>query len=317
MAGTIFGLGLSQQIDSDGKPLAGAKLYISQNDAPVDIFKTTGLSQSLKHPWPLPTNANGRFPAFWLPDGTYRVRLTTAAGVGIFDESGILALGPSSGEGGGGDTVDPTAVRKTGDFDPQPYSGVREGYVRANARTIGSAISGAAERAHADCEPLFLNTWGRYSDAQCPVVGGRGLTAAADWAANKQITLPDGRGRSFVGIDGMGHTLAGRLSANTVTTGAPDTPMSFGGLERIILATSELPAHPHGASHSHPLAGGIEVTNNGNLGGASPILRPTGSGGTPYGGNTSVNNLTTDQTGGGAAHNNMPPFFTGTWYIKL
>lgn len=320
MAGTIFGLGLSQQIDQDGKPIGGGKLYITQNDAPVDVFKTQALSPSAKHVYPLEADGNGRIPAFWLADGVYRVRFTTQGGVPVFDEQGILAIGPSSGEGGGGGTVDPTSVRGVGDFDPQPYSGVRAGYVRGNGRTIGSATSGASERAHADCEPLFLVLWGRYDNTICPVVGGRGANAAADWAANKQLTLPDVRGKGFFGIDGMGSTLAGRLSAATLTSGTADTPMSFGGVERVTLVTNEMPQHTH-AFTGEPLPPHAHVYNQregGNTTGAGPNA-PGGnantgnttsvSAGTPTGTNANV--------GGGAPHNNMPPFFTGTWYIKL
>ena len=65
------------------------------------------------------------------------------------------------------------------------------GWVRCNGRTIGSASSGATERANADAEDLFLFLWTNFADAQCAVSSGRGASAAADWAANKTIALPD------------------------------------------------------------------------------------------------------------------------------
>jgi hypothetical protein len=70
------------------------------------------------------------------------------------------------------------------------------GWVVANGGTIGSASSGAT-RANADTQNLFTAWWTDYSDAQLPILtsaGGastRGASAAADWAANKRLTVFD------------------------------------------------------------------------------------------------------------------------------
>ncbi len=44
-------------------------------------------------------------------------------------------------------------------------------------------------------EALFLHLWTNFANTECPVSSGRGASAAADWAANKDIKLPDYRGR--------------------------------------------------------------------------------------------------------------------------
>ena len=67
------------------------------------------------------------------------------------------------------------------------------GFVMADGRTIGDAATGATNRANADCLTLFTLLWGITADGHCPLPGGRGASAAADWAAHKAITLPDHR----------------------------------------------------------------------------------------------------------------------------
>jgi hypothetical protein len=73
------------------------------------------------------------------------------------------------------------------------------GWVLANDGTIGSASSGATNRANADTQALFTLLWD-YPDALAPVIDGRGASAAADWAANKQIRLLRVAGRAIAGL---------------------------------------------------------------------------------------------------------------------
>lgn len=87
------------------------------------------------------------------------------------------------------------------------------GYVLLSGLTLGNAASGATGRANADTVALFTLLWDSMADAQAPVSTGRGVSAAADYAANKTITLPDARGRGTVGKDDMGGSAASRLTA--------------------------------------------------------------------------------------------------------
>lgn len=81
------------------------------------------------------------------------------------------------------------------------------GWVKANGQTIGSAASGATGRANADTQALFDILWADFTNAVLPIqtsAGGastRGASAAADWAANKRMTLPDMRGEFARGWD--------------------------------------------------------------------------------------------------------------------
>lgn len=78
------------------------------------------------------------------------------------------------------------------------------GYVFVDGRTIGDATSLATNRANDDCQRLFLHLWGLGS----AVVGGRGASAAADWAAHKKLTLPNHSGRTMAGRDNLSGTAA-------------------------------------------------------------------------------------------------------------
>jgi hypothetical protein len=212
-AGTIFGLPLSQQFTENGEPMSGGSLYIyeASTSTPATAYESFGLATGTELPHPIVLDSSGRIPEFWLADGSYRVRLTDVAGNEIFDIDSTTALGASSGGGGGGDTVSDESIFQTGDTLWNPVSATRSGWVRANNRTIGSSSSGATERANADTQALFLFLWNNFTNTQAAVSGGRGGSAAADWAANKTIQTLDMRGRAPYGLDTMGNSAASVL----------------------------------------------------------------------------------------------------------
>lgn len=244
MAGSIS-LSLSQQFDEYGKPLSGGLLYTIQagtTATPQNSFKDYGLS--IVHPNPIILDAAGRVPAFYLADGQIKIRLTDKNGVDQIVQDNLLVIGPSSGGGGGGGGVDATTVMATGDIKARYGTGSLAGFVRLNGRTIGSATSGANERANIDCGPLFQYLWG--ADTSLTVSGGRGVSAVADWNANKTIILPDGRGRVLAALDDMGNTAAGRLSTSYFGTDGT-TLGAAGGAENITMALANMIQHDHTA----------------------------------------------------------------------
>ncbi len=243
MAGSIS-LSLSQQFDSTGAPLNGGLLYFyaAGTTTPQSAYQ----DYSLTLPWPNPMvlDSAGRIPAFYLADGQIKIRLTDSAGVTQVSADNLLVVGASAGTGTP-PTVDATTVAATGDTKWRYGTGVHTGWVRINGRTIGSAASGGTERANADCQSLFEYLWAQDStDLLLTVSTGRGASAAADWAANKNITLPDARGRSFFGPDSMGSTSAGNLGsgAGTFLT-TDDTVGATAGSEVKTLLTANLPAY--------------------------------------------------------------------------
>lgn len=208
-----------------------------------------------------------------------------------------------------------------------------DGYVLASGRTIGNAASGGTERAHADTEALFTMLWNDYSDALLPVSGGRGANAAADFAANKTIQVPDMRGRVPAGKDNMGGNDANRL---TVLDG--NTLGQSGGAETHQLSVAEMPSHDHGGGdHSHgvtdPEHQHAEAGQNGaNPWGTIAVTNPapgtyTGVGG-PANPTTatraaatgiSINNsgAIVASEGGDGSHNNVQPTMVVNYIIKL
>lgn len=318
-AGTIP-LSLSQQFDSLGRPLANCFLYTIQAgtvSVPQNAYQDSALTLVL--PNPQRCDAAGRLPQFFLADGSIKIRLTDSNGVTQVAADGILVIGPSGG-GGGGSTVDPTTILATGDLKVSYGTGVLSGFVRANGRTIGSATSGATERANADTQALFQYLWS--ADANLAVSTGRGASAAADWAANKTIALPDWRGRALAGLDDMGNTAAGRLTA--VYFGATPTVLgAAGGAETRTLVQSHLPSatltttiadpgHSHGMNQ-------VQV---------SSALAGTGGGFTFFTASGSASGIVTNTTGTGItastalggsnlAHGITQPTMLATIYLKL
>ena len=322
-AGTIP-VALSQQFNANGQPLIGCQLflYVSGTVAtPQIVFQDTGLTQPL--PWPVTCDSNGRLPMFYMADGTSHVRLTDSAGVVQFDYPNMLVIGPSSGGGGGGGTVDPTAISSTGDIKFRATSETLTGWVKINGLTIGSATSGATGRANADTQNLFLYLWQNCTNAHCPVPGGRGGSAAADFAANKQITLPDWRGRIPVGLDDMGATAAGRLQAKNVTSGGDTvtTPGATGGESVHTLSLTEIPtinlnSLMHDPGHIHTQPGGFAFVLTAP-GGPGSFAGGTNNESTAASTPSATTGITFDLFGGNGNHNVMNPFMLGSWFMKL
>jgi hypothetical protein len=249
---------MTQQLDQFGDPLAGGHLYLIQAgtvSTPQNGFQDSALTL----PWPNPIilDASGRIPQFFLADGSIKIRLTDVNGVEILAADGIIVTGASSG-GGGGSPVDATTILATGDIKVRYGTGVLSGFVRCNARTIGSATSGGTERQNADTQALFEYLWN--TDANLAVSTGRGASSIADWGANKTITLPDWRGRALAALDDMGNTAAGRLTAAgfgvaATVLGAASTPT-----ETKTILTANLPAYTPGGTITNGLISFVTTT---------------------------------------------------------
>jgi microcystin-dependent protein len=123
-------------------------------------------------------------------------------------------------------------------------------------------------------------------NAGCPFGTGDGSTT---------VNLPDFRGRMPLGQDDMGGS-----SANRVTNAQADTIGGNGGAETITLQTTEIPAH------THPPGSLVNFINYSSAAGSQGL----GAGSYSYG-----SSLVSGSTGGGGAHNNMPPWLTINFII--
>jgi hypothetical protein len=156
-----------------------------------------------------------------------------------------------------------------------------------NGQTIGSAASGATARANADCEALFAFIWRTKSNTIAPIQNNagapttRGASAAADFAANKRLPLPDLQdGEALVAAvsSAVGARTAGQVLNHThtgSTEGTGDHAHSYdrptvGGGSQGTGANPSLPgvvagsgtglsgAHNHSFTTDNPTSGGVK-----------------------------------------------------------
>lgn len=209
-----------------GAQAGGAKayFYVGGSSTPLRVY--TSDDGAAPHTQPVVADANGVFPPIFIPYGPFGYRVTTAEGTAI--SPNVLTVqnpAPPDSGGGGGIVVQADQILQPGDTMWRLQGGVRSGWVRMNDKTIGSTGSGATERANADTEALFTYLWNNCSNAIAAVSDGRGANAAADFAANKTISVPTMQGILAAGLDDMGGPAVNRIQASTTisTTNASPT----------------------------------------------------------------------------------------------
>jgi microcystin-dependent protein len=183
-------------------------------------------------------------------------------------------------------------------LQPTPSSG----WVFCNDGTIGNAASGATTRANADTMALFEMIWNGVSNTYAPVSGGRGANAAADFAANKKITLPAMLGRALA-VAGTGAGLTARTLGETV------------GEEAHALTGAENGPHTHTINdpgHAHTI---VAIANSGGT--SSSQLLAESDGLTTMPTSTATTGITINSEGSGTAHNTMQPTTFLNAMIKL
>lgn len=232
-----------------------ARFFVGGTTTPLVVYSDA--AETTPRAVPAVADANGRWPVTFIPfTAAYDVQVTTEGGTQLYYYTNIPNPDPVEASE---DSVDDTELIQTGDIISSTKTGTRAGFVRVNGRTIGSAASSATERANDDTEDLYTFLYDEHDDGICAVVGGRGANAESDFAANKPITLFNGRSAFLVGLDDMGNTAAGLGFGGTFVTGDAVTGGSLGGANTHTLQTTEAPAHTHSfsattgsdGSHSH------------------------------------------------------------------
>jgi hypothetical protein len=147
--------------------------------------------------------------------------------------------------------------------------------------TIGNASSGGTVRANADTVDLFTLLWNNTIDGDCPVSGGRGASAAEDFAANKNIRLPLINGYTLINAANLSeYRLAQSVGAKTHSL-----------------------TEPENAAHSHST--GYTVTTG-------SLTTSVWAAGT-----RTDTSISTGVSGAGQAHNIMQPSTAIYYFIKL
>lgn len=282
------------ELDSNGEraPACQAYFYLGGTTTPLTVYQNA--DESTPHTSPVVADGIGRWPAVFIPFTTsYDEQVITDGGTELWYDTEIPNPDPVEASV---DSVDEDQLIQTGDVIISPKTGTRSGFVRLNGRTIGSGSSGASERANADCEDLFLFNWNNHADAICAVTGGRGLSAAADWAANKRIALIDGRTCVLRGLDDMGNAAAGNLSLAPFITGDATTGGSLCGVNIHTLTEAQLPSHTHtfsattasNGAHTHTGTSDSDGAHSHTISITDPGHVHTTSGTVPHAGNNAA-----------------------------
>ncbi len=222
------------------------------------------------------------------------------------------------------------------DIKFRPTAETLPGWIPLTAGTIGSATSGASVLAAAKTLGAYTWHWSNFSNSQCPVTGGRGSSALADFNANKSITVLDMRGYNIMGLDGG----TNRLNGIPVTSGNRNTAGSLLGENQHALIVSELAVHNHSITdtthshtyvdptHAHNIHGNHSTPAASGLGSVAlvnPALGPSNSNLYGVTDNSAIGitinlagtGITINNTGNGVSHNNVENSIIGTFYLKL
>ncbi len=162
------------------------------------------------------------------------------------------------------------------------------GYLMLDDTNIGSSASTATHKG-TDYFPLYnwlwLNVSSPSANANCPVTGGLGANAVADFTANKNLALPKALGRVLGGA-GSGAGLTPRVLG------------SFLGTETISIA--DMPSHTHTADVFSPNPNSPPLTTFSSFNAAG-----------------TMGTATTNARGGSGADGKMQPTSFLNYFIKL
>lgn len=212
-----------QVLDANGHPYLDlrANFFVGGTSTPLTVYSDAGLT--VPRTQPVIADANGRFPRVYLPAGLYREQVLGPGGVELWFDDGLGEAVDATTPTDPTTPPDASSYATTGDVKWRLDGAILPGWVRMNGGTLGNAASGATERANADAKPAFAYLWTSFRDAIAPVSGGRGLSADADFAAGKTISVPSMRGMVATGLDDMGASPAQVLQtirSITLTSGS-------------------------------------------------------------------------------------------------
>lgn len=240
-----------QTIFRDGRPMVGAKILIYEagTTTPKVVYQDSIMQAA--HPRPILTDGQGMVPPIYIGRGDYKIRVLTPGDIIVREVDGLPGSATASDIPDPGESyplTDPNSVLITGDIIGAFRTGSRAGFARCNGNTIGNSYSAASEIPFGElsdqAQPLgsaynlFIHLWELQEiGLSLPVYAngvsvGRGSTAISDWDSNRQIGLPDFRGRVPFGLDGMGGPVSNRLQRQaelTMTNGSLEAYLTSSG----------------------------------------------------------------------------------------
>jgi microcystin-dependent protein len=183
----------------------------------------------------------------------------------------------------------------------------------ANGCTIGDESSGATGRANSDTIDLFKVLWKSANNGgqiklydSTGAAVSKGTDAATDFAAHKQVSLPNRRDRVGIGIDTMGGT-----SAGVVANPSAKILGGTGGEESHQPVISEM------AIHRHMHVGGPARYGLTSTGDPNGDQLATANGDAPYWSDTCGASQSISDTGGGQPFNIMQPWIACNYIMRF
>lgn len=284
-------------------PVSGGGIPPAGADFNAILFQITSWNQWQAAGGPIPFDATFSASIGGYPNGAI---VGSVVVPGNFWQS-TTDNNTSNPDSGGANWITPPAMKGTGDWFFRPVSDALANHVIMNGTTIGSAASGATQLASSTALFIYQYLWNKFSNTQCPVTGGRGANAAADFNANKPLQVLNMQGTGITGVDGMGGTPTGLLANVPVVSGSATIPGSVLGENLHTLVVAELAQHtPTGT-----------VTNQNqlifNIGSGAGI----GGGGAFGIANASTLGLSMNSIGSNTPHNNVQRSMIGYWFLHI
>lgn len=227
------------------------------NTGPSTINISTLGAKSLVMPPNLPL-AGGEL----VTDGIYRI---------VYDGTNFQVLNPTA------------AIQIIMSAQPTAPSGMLPMTGSTIAKTSGGTYNGTY------FNRLYTYLWTYYDNTAAPVSAGRGATAAADFAANKNIGIPDRRGYTPYGVKAATPITTASGTAGALTVASTGTVGASGATT---ITTGTLPAHTHTVDARDTTTTTTPAT-------LCNVVGP------------SNNTVTSGSTGGGGSHTHTGGSYTG------